>query len=60
MGFVKIYAVITALAIGGYAFSLFAGWQPFGADGTRDHMPAGVAGNRSAYPSFWATGFGGK
>lgn len=60
MSFFRIYAVVWALALGGYATSLFTGWQPFGADGDRDHMPAGMAGNRTAYPSFWATGFGGK
>lgn len=60
MRFLIVYGAFWLFAVGGYTAANFAGWQPFSANGDHDHLPAGMAGNRTMYPSFWATGFGGK
>lgn len=54
------YLVVLMTTLSGYAATVWSGAEPFSANTGKAHLPAGVAGNRNAYPSFWLNGFGGK
>lgn len=54
------YIAFFFISVSAYGAALFRGWEPFAASSEKGHLPAGVVGHRSAYPSFWVAGFGGK
>ena len=60
-GLTRIYLVCGTLAVLGYAYVVFSGWEP--PAGARQHVPAGVRHAPGGYRSyhFWHMGYhGGK